>query len=141
MEKIIELECNVDDMTAEEIAYAQERLMAAGAKDVWTTSIGMKKSRPGYKLSVLCDLEDRERFVRLILKYTTTIGIREILAERYILERSEDVIETEYGEVRRKTSRGYGVERSKYEYEDLARIAGELDISIAEARELVKRFE
>ena len=65
------------------------------------------------------------------------IGIRESIEDRYVLERKIEVIETPYGKVRRKISTGYGVRRVKYEYDDLARIAGEQGISLEEARELI----
>ena len=80
---------------------------------------------------------EKERFVRLIFRYTTTIGIRELISERYILDRREDTLDTPYGPVRRKIVSGYGTERYKLEYEDLARIAREEDVSIGEARRLV----
>ena len=138
-DRICELECNIDDMTAEELAFAAERLMEEGAKDVTLSPVQMKKGRPATLMTVMCSdcLEEKERFVHLIFKYTTTIGIRELISERYILERSEETINTVYGMVRCKKVSGYGVERSKFEYEDLARIAREQGISIAEARGLV----
>lgn len=138
-DRICEFKCNIDDMTAEELAFAAERLMEEGAKDVTLTSVQMKKGRPATLMTVMCADEEaeKERFVRLIFKYTTTIGIRELISERYILERSEEILDTAYGTVRCKRVSGYGVERSKPEYEDLARIAREKGISISEARMLV----
>ena len=138
-DRICEFECNIDDMTAEELAFAAERLMEEGAKDVTLTPVQMKKGRPATLLTVMCSDEEaeKERFVRLIFKYTTTIGIRELISERYILERSEEVLDTAYGTVRCKKVSGYGTDRYKFEYEDLARIARECGISIAKARELV----
>ena len=138
-DRICEFKCNIDDMTAEELAFAAERLMEEGAKDVTLTSVQMKKGRPATLMTVMCADEEgeKERFVRLIFKYTTTIGIRELITERYILERSEEILDTAYGTVRCKRVSGYGVERSKPEYEDLARIAREKGISISEARMLV----
>ena len=138
-DRICEFKCNIDDMTAEELAFAAERLMEEGAKDVTITSVQMKKGRPATLMTVMCADEEaeKERFVRLIFKYTTTIGIRELITERYILERSEEILDTAYGTVRCKRVSGYGVERSKPEYEDLARIAREKGISISEARMLV----
>lgn len=138
-DRICEFECNIDDMTAEEIAFAAERLMEEGAKDVSLSSIQMKKGRPATLMTVMCADEEaeKERFVRLIFRYTSTIGIRELVSERYILDRKTDILSTPYGEVRRKTVSGYGTERSKLEYEDLARIARERNISLAEARVLV----
>ena len=126
-------------MTAEELAFAAERLMEEGAKDVTLTPVQMKKGRPATLLTVMCSDEEaeKERFVRLIFKYTTTIGMRELISVRYILERSEEVLDTAYGTVRCKKVSGYGTDRYKFEYEDLARIARECGISIAKARELV----
>ena len=138
-DRICEFKCNIDDMTAEELAFAAERLMEEGARDVTLTPVQMKKGRPATLMTVMCADEEaeKERFVRLIFKYTTTIGIRELISERYILERSEEILDTAYGTVRCKRVSGYGVERIKPEYEDLARIAREQGISISEARMLV----
>ena len=131
---VLELSCNVDDMTAEAIGFATERLFEGGACEVYTVPIGMKKSRPGTLIRVMCREQDREKIVRLLFRHTTTIGVREAVTRRYILERNIDTIETPYGEVRRKSSSGYGVSRSKYEYEDLSRIAREQDISLYEVK-------
>ena len=140
-DRICEFECNIDDMTAEELAFAAERLMEEGAKDVTLSQIVMKKGRPATLMTVMCEDSEaeKERMVSLIFRYTSTIGIRELISERYILDRSSGSIDTEYGTVRFKRVSGYGADRCKYEYEDLARIARERDISIADARELVRR--
>ena len=127
-----ELSCNLDDMTAEAIAFAMETLLAAGALDVWTTPITMKKSRLGTMLSLLCREEDRQKLVELLFRHTTTIGVREHACRRYTLARTVDTVRTPYGDVRRKTSCGYGVTRTKYEYEDLARIARDHNMSLSE---------
>ena len=139
-DRVCEFKCNIDDMTAEEIAFAAEMLMGAGAKDVNTDPVVMKKGRPGMIMTVMCEdsEEEKKRMIELIFRYTSTIGIREIISDRYILDRTIDVIDTPYGKVRRKTVSGYGVSRSKYEYEDLARIAKEKGISISDARELIE---
>ena len=122
-DRIAELRCNVDDMTGEDIAYAAERLMDAGALDVYTTAIGMKKGRPGIMLTCLCRTNDKDRFAKLIFENTTTIGIRYLEESRYILKRSEETVNSKFGEVRMKVSEGYGVMRVKPEYDDIARIA------------------
>ena len=129
-------------MTAEELAFAAERLMEEGAKDVTLAPVEMKKGRPATLLTVMCADEEaeKERFIGLIFRYTTTIGIRELVSERYILDRSEKTLDTPYGPVRIKEVSGYGVKRSKAEYEDLARIAKEQGISIAEARKLISEL-
>ncbi len=133
---VLELSCNVDDMTAEEIGFAMEQLLAGGALEVYTIPIGMKKSRPGTLIRVMCREEEREKIVRLIYRHTTTIGIRETCTRRYVLKRDTVTLDTPWGPVRRKDSTGYGVTRSKLEYEDIARIAREQGVSLARAREI-----
>lgn len=135
---IAELKCNIDDMTGEEIGFAMEQLLSGGALDVFTTPIGMKKNRPGVLLSVLCRAGDREKMARLIFRHTTTLGIRESLQNRYTLERRTQTLSTPYGAVRQKISSGYGVRRQKAEYEDIAAIAREQGLSIAQVREMLK---
>ncbi len=127
---VIELCCNLDDMTPEAIGFAFERLFDGGALDVYTTSIGMKKNRPGVLLSCMCREEQREAMIRLIFKHTTTLGIREYVCNRYTLTRTERTVDTQYGTVRIKKAEGWGVEREKPEYDDLAKIARENDCSI-----------
>ena len=127
---IYQLSCNVDDMTAEKIAYATQQLLAAGAKDVFTLPIGMKKSRPGTLIQVLCAEADRTRLAKLLFLHTTTLGVREVRMDRYLLDRTTERVETPYGSVTRKISTGYGVYRKKYEYEDLARIASQQGITL-----------
>ena len=129
---VLELSCNLDDMTAEAIAFAMETLLKAGALDVWTTPITMKKSRLGTMLSLLCREEDSQRMAELLFRHTTTIGVREYACRRYTLDRTVDTVSTPYGDVRRKTSCGYGVTRKKYEYEDLARIAKDHNMALNE---------
>jgi uncharacterized protein (TIGR00299 family) protein len=136
-EEICELSCNVDDMTGEAIGFAMDKLFEAGALDVYTVPIGMKKSRPGILIHVMCRESDKEAMIRAIFKHTTTIGIRESNLCRYVLDRHMETVETPYGVVRYKVSSGYGVERKKFEYDDLSRIAKENNISIAEAVFLV----
>lgn len=136
-DQILELSCNVDDMTAEEIGFAMDRIFDAGAIEVFTIPAGMKKNRPGTLISILCREQDRDTVVKAAFRYTTTIGIREVRCNRYVLERRITSLQTPYGEVRRKESVGYGVSRSKYEYDDLARIAKEKGISIAEVIRLI----
>ena len=133
---VLELSCNVDDMTAEEIGFATERLFEGGAHEVYTVPIMMKKSRPGTLLRVMCKERDKDAMLSLLFKHTTTIGVRETVTHRYILDRRVETVQTPYGEVRRKDASGYGTQRSKFEYEDLARIAREQGISLAEARKL-----
>ena len=137
-DKVSELSCNVDDMTAEEIGFAMDRFFEGGANEVYTVPVGMKKNRPGTLIRVMCDPEKVDEMVRLMYKYTTTIGVRETITRRFILDRKIGTVKTEYGDVRVKTSSGYGVTRKKYEYDDVARIAKEKGISVAEVRKLIE---
>ncbi len=127
---IVELSCNLDDMTPERISFCMERLFDAGALDVYTVPVVMKKSRLGTMLCVMCDAKLREDMIRLIFKHTTTIGVRENISHRYTLNRKISMVNTPYGELRVKNSEGFGVQRAKYEYEDLARVAKGISESI-----------
>ena len=138
-EAMIELSCNVDDMTGEEIGFAMERLFEGGANDVYTVPVGMKKCRPGTLIRVICKPEKREEMVNLLYRYTSTIGVRETLTRRYILDRKLEAIDTPYGKVTVKKSSGYGVVRRKYEYEDIARIARENGLSLTEVKARIEK--
>ena len=138
-ETVLELRCNLDDNSPEEIGFAMERLFEAGALDVFTTPIGMKKNRPAVMLTVLCKLEQREALLRCLFRHTGTLGVREAAMPRYTLRRDFRVAETQAGPLRIKRAEGFGVRREKPEYEDLARIARELGISLREAREVLQR--
>ena len=121
--KVVEMKFNVDDMTGEEIGYATGVLMDSGALDVFTTSVYMKKNRPGILFTVLVKLEDKEKFAKLIFENTTTIGIRYNEMERFKLKRREEKVMTKYGEVSFKVSEGFGVTKTKPEYDDVKGIA------------------
>lgn len=137
--KILELKCNIDDMTAEEIGFATKQLMKAGALDVFTVPIGMKKNRPATLITCICRPADKETMVKAIFKHTSTIGIRQSVCERYVLDRTEDTVKTAYGDVCVKRASGYGIKRVKAEYNDAAEIADRLGCSIHEARQLIEK--
>lgn len=136
---VFELSANVDDMTAEQIGFASERLFEAGAVEVYTVPVGMKKSRPGTLIRAIVGRDEKESVLSAFFRHTTTLGVREAETKRYVLSRTVDSHETALGTVRVKRSEGYGVVREKVEYEDLARIARERNIAIAEAVALVKK--
>ncbi len=133
-DRILLLECNLDDTTGEDLGFATEELLAAGARDAFVQPIYMKKNRPAYLLSVICTPETRDAMVRKIFQTTGTIGIRERECERYILDRMEETRDTKHGPVRFKKVTGYGVTREKPEYEDIARIARDQGTSTAQIR-------
>lgn len=120
---VFELRCNLDDMTGEDLAFAKEELFKAGALDAYTIAIGMKKSRTGILLSVLCREDQRQEMAELIFRHTTSLGIREHKESRYLLRREVEKYESSMGPVSVKKSLGYGCQKEKYEYEDIARLA------------------
>ena len=130
-EEVLLLECNLDDMTAEALSYTLERLLAAGALDVWFTPITMKKSRPATLLSVLCRPEDGPALRDLLLRETTTLGVRWQRLQREVAGREMDQVRTPWGVVRRKLKILNGqVISIKPEFEDCARLARENQISL-----------
>lgn len=136
-DEVIKLSCNIDDMTSENIAFAQEELLNAGALEVYTVPVGMKKGRVGFVLTCLCRSEDEDALVRCMFKNTSTLGIREEICRRFVLTRRGESVDTALGAVRVKRSEGYGVSRVKAEHDDLARLARETGKSIAEIRRIV----
>ena len=130
---VVELRCNLDDMTPEAIGFAMEVLLENGALDIYTTPIGMKKCRPGTLLTCLCFPHQKEAMTALLFRHTTTLGVRSIFCKREVLERYERTVETKAGPVRIKYSTGAGITRKKAEYDDLTRIAREQGLSLAEA--------
>ena len=138
-EQITKLECNLDDMTGEDIGYAIGQLFSAGALDVFTQSIGMKKNRPGVLLTVLCSADDADRLAEEIMKHTTTLGIRRQEMNRYVLQRDVWTVSTPYGEVRMKQASGMGVERSKPEFDDVALLAAKNNLPLRTIREAVEK--
>ncbi len=133
-EDVLELSCNLDDMTPEDLAFAMDILLEKGALDAYTTNIGMKKCRPGVLLSVLCKPSKREEMLSLLFAHTSTLGIREQTFRRRTLDRQISTVNSEFGPIRCKISKGYGIEKRKYESDDLCRIARETGLSLQEIR-------
>ena len=101
-DEMFELNCNVDDMTAEEIGFALELCFEAGAVEAFTIPINMKKSRPGTLIRVICKEDLKEQLIQTLFQYTSTAGIRQTKVERSILERSIEEVDTPYGKIRKK---------------------------------------
>jgi len=138
-DEVLLLECNLDDMTGEALGFAMQQILAAGALDAWFVPIYMKKNRPGVLLSVLCRPDDGAGLRALILRETTTLGVRWSWHRRQIAERKIDQVSTRWGVVRRKLKILDGrVVSVKPEYEDCARLARErgvpLEIVVEAAR-------
>jgi uncharacterized protein (TIGR00299 family) protein len=131
-ERIVQLQCNLDDMTGEAISFACNILLKSGALDVFTTSIQMKKNRPAVLLTCICNKDKSDFFTRLILRHTTTFGVRKIICDRYVLDRKTSIHETPYGSIRIKTGEGYSIKKSKPEYNDVAKTAYLNGVTFAE---------
>ena len=125
------IEANIDDMSPQNFGYVTERLLEAGALDVLTLPIQMKKGRPGQLVQVLAPPDRTEALTRIIFQETTTIGIRRHVAARTILDRELVGVDTEWGRVNVKVSRlGGEIVNVAPEYEDCARIAREKKIPL-----------
>ena len=136
-DKILSISCNLDDMTGEDISFAAETLLNAGALDVYTIPIQMKKGRPGIILTCLCPLSEKENFTNLFFQHTTTRGIRYAVYERVKLVSTFETKETPYGKIRIKKSSGYHVNHEKPEFEDLKAIAFKQGCSLKDVRNLL----
>ena len=121
--EILELVCNIDDMTPEALSFAAARLLEAGALDVYTTPGTMKKGRPGHVLTVLCAPEQENALARRVLAETTTNGLRVRRCGKYFLAPGAGMVQTQWGPVKLKLARGYGITHVKPEFEDAAELA------------------
>ena len=137
-ESLVELACNLDDSTPEDLGYAMEALFAAGALDVWFTPIVMKKSRPAVMLSCLGRETQQEALLACLFRHTGTLGVRVTPCGRASLARSMRTADTLWGPVRIKRSEGYGVVREKAEYEDLKAIAEKENLTLDDVRKALK---
>ena len=127
------LETNLDDVSPEVIGFAKQQLLAAGALDVYSTPIQMKKDRPGTLLSVLCHPADRDRLETVVFAETATFGIRRSMLERTKRLRQEHTVQTPWGPVRGKLGwRSSGEKTFSPEFEDCARAARERGVPLRE---------
>lgn len=133
-ETILELQCNIDDMTGEELSFAFDELLRLGALDVTFIPIQMKKNRPGIMMTCMCRESQKEQMLQCMFRNTTTNGIREYQCTRHRLSYSIRTEETPFGTLHVKQAEGYGVSRSKAEYNDLVQLAKELGLSLLELK-------
>ncbi|MDR1210175.1 MAG: nickel pincer cofactor biosynthesis protein LarC [Clostridiales bacterium] len=119
-DSVMEISCNVDDMTGEAVAFASERLWESGALDVWTAPIYMKKSRPAFMITALTRPGDADAVARAMLAHTTTFGARLRAYDRMILDRRFETAETPFGSVTAKIGEGFGARKAKAEFDSAA---------------------
>lgn len=132
------IETNLDDITSEQLVYAEEKLFSAGALDVFKTPIIMKKGRPAIKLSVLSKADTLELLQEIIVKETTAIGMRFYPVEKLKLQRSYEKVETPYGCITIKSSfyKGECVNQ-KAEFEEVKALAIQKGVPIKKVYEAV----
>ena len=134
--RVVELVVNLDDTTGERLGHAVRLLLDAGALDVWTTPIAMKKDRPGVMLSVLVEPGQREVFARDLLEMTGSFGLRMREWDRLVLDRDWVEVRTRLGTLKLKVGRLQGrVVAVKPEFEQVAQLARQAGVSIIEAQD------
>lgn len=134
-ETVVVVETNIDDMNPQIYGFVMERAFALGALDVFMIPAQMKKDRPGVLMTILCKPGDAETMLDLLLCETTTLGVRYYKANRRVLERSIETVETEYGLIRIKVARdGARTLHFQPEYEDCARLATETKTPLIEVQ-------
>ncbi|HEV2102296.1 MAG TPA: nickel pincer cofactor biosynthesis protein LarC [Candidatus Acidoferrum sp.] len=130
-ETIRVLEANLDDMNPQIYGYFLEKALAAGALDVFSTPVQMKKNRPGMLVTVLCKPEDDSKFHEMFFAQTTTLGVRTYTAERRVLARQWETVHTNFGEVRIKVARLNGhIRQASPEFEDCRKLAEEQNVPL-----------
>lgn len=133
-------------MTGEDIGYASEIFMKNGALDVFTTAIQMKKNRPAVMLSCLVKISGADLMAELMLRHTSTIGVRRNIYDRYKMEREEGTVDSPYGKIRYKKSYfphakyGYGAEKIKFEHDDLTSACKENGLTLSELRRILEKL-
>lgn len=129
-DQILLLETNIDDCASEVLAYAMDKLLNAGARDVWFTPIYMKKNRPAYMLSVLCKPEKEGALEEIIFSETSSIGIRRSFLDRVIMDRKEVDVKTPYGTVKGKQCTFGSITKLTPEYDSAKALAEKSGVSI-----------
>jgi uncharacterized protein (TIGR00299 family) protein len=142
-EDMLVIESNIDDMNPQFFEYVMDRLFAAGARDVFFSPIQMKKNRPAVLVRIIAEPHDRDRLAKILFEETTTIGLRYYSVGRIILNRTEAIIKTRFGDVKVKIlQEPSGEKRISPEYAALKRIAIEKKIPLHVLRdEIVKSFK
>ena len=140
IDRVCLLETNLDDISGEMIGYCTTRLWEAGALDVYTTAIQMKKNRPGVMLSVLCCPGDVETIETILFTETTTLGVRRSTVGRRVLKREAHSVSTQWGPVEGKIGwLGEETPRFAPEFESCRRIAAEHDVPLQTVYEAAQK--
>jgi len=138
-DQVVVLETNIDDMMSEVYGYIINRLMAAGAKDVFLTPVIMKKNRPGIVVHVIAGEDTKDQLTSILFSETPTLGVRVSTMLRRVLPRTAGTVEIQWGSVRVKSAEWDGAIRTTPEYDDCAEIAKKHDVPILKVYEAVQR--
>ncbi len=138
-DEVVQIETNLDDATPEELGFAMQVLLEAGALDVAFGPLQMKKNRPGVLVRVLARPTDAQRLCELVLQHTTALGVRTATLQRVIAQRSERTVDTPWGGVRVKIKHLGAREIVSPEYEDCARVARSAGVPLRDVYEAAKR--
>ncbi len=133
------LETNLDDASGEVLGHTSQLLLEAGALDVYTTAIQMKKNRPGVKLSVLCSADQRLALESIVFRETTALGIRRWVADRSKLVRRGVTVATAWGRIAGKVAEWGEQERFSPEYESCSQVAAEQKVPLADVYQAAQR--
>jgi len=126
------IETNIDDSTPEQLGFAMERLLAAGALDVFFTPVQMKKNRPGVLLTVIASSSRSYELARLVLRETTSLGVRFRVSRRLMCIRRSEILQTPFGPLQVKLKSIDGADVVCPEYEECARVARECGVPLTE---------
>ena len=121
--KVALLSCNIDDSTGEELGWAMEKLLEEGAKDVFFIPIQMKKNRPAVMLNVLCGKGEEQKFAKILMQDTSTIGVRWNYFDRAVMQREAVTVKSPWGELKGKRCSFEGISKTTIEYESAKKAA------------------
>ncbi|MBA3784877.1 MAG: nickel pincer cofactor biosynthesis protein LarC [Acidobacteria bacterium] len=139
-DNLLLIETNIDDLSPEILGLVMEKAFEIGALDCWFTAIQMKKNRPATKLSILCKSDEKEKFLELIFKETTTLGVRVSFVERNCLPREIVRVETKFGAIDVKVAKsGEKIMNAKPEFEQVKEIANKAGVSVRRIVEEIER--
>lgn len=137
-DEILILETNIDDSTAETVGYTTEKLFEAGALDVYTMPVYMKKNRPGILITVIAKKDDESKLINILFKETSTLGVRKSYKQRTVMNREIVKISTEHGDVRVKIASHGDIKKCVPEYEDCRDMAKRVGISLNDIYKMVE---
>ncbi len=133
------IETNIDDMNPQIMGYLVDKALSLGALDIFFTPIYMKKNRPAYKVSILCEEKDKKDLMNLIFEETTSIGVRVTRVEKVFLKREIKELETKLGKIRVKITYFKGDKKVSPEFEDIKKISEEKNLPISKVYSFINK--